>query len=83
MSSLLVGRYRYLSNLQQVPYSELQYDVLWIRIYKLSLRTSKFLLWIHRRRMDTEGKAKVVVCRFGGAKFVPFLAALAVLPRSI
>ena len=36
----------------------------------------------HRRRMETEAKAKVVanVC---GAKFIQFLAALAVLPQSI
>ena len=36
----------------------------------------------HRRRLETEAKAKVVtnVC---GAKFIQFLAALAVLPQSI
>ena len=36
----------------------------------------------HRRRMETEAKAKVVanVC---GAKFIQFLAALAVLPQLI
>ena len=36
----------------------------------------------HRRRMETEGKAKVVALVWG-AKFVQFLAALAVLSRSI
>ena len=37
---------------------------------------------IHRRRIETEGKAKVVASVWG-AEFVQFLAALAVLPRSI
>ena len=36
----------------------------------------------HERRMETEGKAKVIVSVWV-AKFVQFLAALAVLPRSI
>ena len=38
----------------------------------------------HRRRMETEAKGKVVASFFfwGGAKFIQFLAALAVLPRS-
>ena len=37
----------------------------------------------HRRMVETEGRAKVVVSVWG-AKFVQFLAALAVvLPRSI
>ena len=36
----------------------------------------------HRRRMETEGKAKVVASVWG-AKFVQFLAALAVFSRSI
>ena len=36
----------------------------------------------HRRRMETEAKAKVVTSVWG-ADFVQFLAALAVLPRSI
>ena len=36
----------------------------------------------HRRRMETEAKTKVVASVWG-AKFIPFLAALAVLPRSI
>ena len=36
----------------------------------------------HRRRMEREAKAKVVASVWG-AKFVQFLAALAVLPRSI
>ena len=35
-----------------------------------------------RRRMDTEAKAKVVASVWG-AEFIQFLAALAVLPRSI
>ena len=37
--------------------------------------------WGHRRRMETEAKAKVVASDWG-AKCVQFLAALAVLPRS-
>ena len=36
----------------------------------------------HRRRMEREAKAKVVASVWG-AKFVQFLAALAVLPLSI
>ena len=36
----------------------------------------------HRRRMETEGKAKVVASVWG-AKFAQFLASLAVLSRSI
>ena len=36
----------------------------------------------HRRKMETEAKTKVVASVWG-AKFIPFLAALAVLPRSI
>ena len=36
----------------------------------------------HRRRMETEGKAKVVASVWG-VKFVQFLAALAVLSRAI
>ena len=36
----------------------------------------------HRRRMETEGKAKVIAFVWG-AEFVQFLAALAVLPLSI
>ena len=36
----------------------------------------------HRRRMETEAKAKVVSSVWGAA-FIKFLAALAVLPRSI
>ena len=36
----------------------------------------------HRRRMETEAKAKVVASVMG-AKFIQFLATLAVLPRSI
>ena len=36
----------------------------------------------HRRRMETEEKAKVDASVWG-AKFIQFLAALAVLPRSI
>ena len=36
---------------------------------------------IHRRRIETEGKAKVVASVWG-AEFVQFLAALAVLPSS-
>ena len=36
----------------------------------------------HRRRMETEEKAKVVNAVWG-ADFIQFLAALAVLPRSI
>ena len=36
----------------------------------------------HRRRIETKGKAKVVASVWG-AKFVQFLTALAVLPRSI
>ena len=36
----------------------------------------------HRRRMETEAKAKVVASVWG-AKFIHFLAAKAVLPRSI
>ena len=36
----------------------------------------------HRRRIKTEEKAKIVAAVWG-AKFVQFLAALAVLPRSI
>ena len=36
----------------------------------------------HRRRIETEGKAKVVTSVWG-AQFVQFLAALAVLPQSI
>ena len=41
------------------------------------------ILWQnHRRRIETEGKAKVVasVC---GTEFIQFLAALAALPRSV
>ena len=37
---------------------------------------------VHRRRKETEGKAKVVASVWV-AKFVQFLAALAVLSRSI
>ena len=42
----------------------------------------------HRRRMETEAKAKAkakakVVASVWEAKFIQFLAALAVLPRSI
>ena len=37
----------------------------------------------HRRMMEFEDKAKVVAFDWGGAKFVQFLAALAVLPGSI
>ena len=38
----------------------------------------------HRRRMETEAKAKVgAVASVWGADLVKFLAALAVLPRSI
>ena len=37
---------------------------------------------MHRRRLDREAKAKVVASVWG-ADFVQFLAALAVLPRSI
>ena len=40
------------------------------------------VLTSHKRRMGTEAKAKVVASIWG-AKFVKFLAALAVLPRSI
>ena len=36
----------------------------------------------HRRRKETEGKAKVVTSVWG-AKFVQFLAALAILSQSI
>ena len=36
----------------------------------------------HRRKMETEGKAKVVASVWG-PKFVQFFAALAVLSRSI
>ena len=36
----------------------------------------------HRRRMEREAKAKVVASVWG-ADFVQFLAALAILPRSI
>ena len=36
----------------------------------------------HRRRTETEGKAKVVASVWG-AEFVQFLAVLAVLPQSI
>ena len=36
----------------------------------------------HRRRMETEAKAKVVASVWG-AKFIKFLAALAILPWSI
>ena len=36
----------------------------------------------HRRRIETEAKAKVVAAVWG-AEFISFLAALAVLPRSI
>ena len=37
----------------------------------------------HRRRMETDGKAKVAASVWGGGKFVQLLAALAVLSRSI
>ena len=36
----------------------------------------------HKRRMETEDKAKVVASAWG-AKFIQFLAGLAVLPQSI
>ena len=47
-------------------------------------RTAKFMTdcVVHRRRIETEGKAKVVASVWG-AKFVQFLAALAVLYLSI
>ena len=44
-------------------------------------RESSIRLW-HRRRMETEAKAKVVASVWG-TKFIQFLAALAVLPRLI
>ena len=37
----------------------------------------------HRRRIKTEEKAKVVTSMGGGEEFIQFLAALAVLPRTI
>ena len=40
------------------------------------------LIWTHRRRKEREAKAKVVASVWG-ADFFQFLAALAVLPRSI
>ena len=43
---------------------------------------SAVILRGHRRRMEREAKAKVVAFVWG-AEFVQFLAALAVLPRSI
>ena len=41
-----------------------------------------FVRFSHRRRMETEAKAKVVASGWG-AEFIQFLAVLAVLPRSI
>ena len=46
------------------------------------IETRKSENYRHRRRMETEGKAKVVASVWW-AKFVQFFAALAVLPRSI
>ena len=37
---------------------------------------------IHRRRMETEAKLKIVASVWG-TEFIPFLAMLAILPRSI
>ena len=42
---------------------------------------SFFMCQTHRRRIETEGKAKVVASVWG-AEFVQFLAALVVLPWS-
>ena len=39
-------------------------------------------LYVHRRRLETETKAKVIASVWG-AKFIQFLAVLAVLPRLI
>ena len=43
---------------------------------------SFFLVSKHRRRMETEAKAKVVAPVWG-TEFIQFLAAQAILPRSI
>ena len=48
-------------------------------VYTLNSRS---LLRSHKRRMETEDKAKVVASAWG-AKFIQFLAGLAVLPQSI
>ena len=46
------------------------------------MSTLKYLHGIHRRRMETEKKAKVLAS-VGGSEFIQFLAALAILLPSI